>query len=68
MIPLVEAIRQGIVKTPVLPDEASRGKLHERISDVDVEKYEDYLHLGYLEWRKAYDDRTAWQKGSFCSS
>jgi type III restriction enzyme len=54
--PLVEAIRQGIVKTPVLPDEASRGKLHERISDVYVEKYEDYLHLGYLEWRKAYDD------------
>ena len=27
--PLVEAIRQGVVKTPVLPDAASRAKLHE---------------------------------------
>ena len=25
--PLVEAIRQGVVKTPVLPDQASRAKL-----------------------------------------
>lgn len=30
--PLVEAIRQGVVKTPVLPDEASRAKLVERRS------------------------------------
>ena len=27
--PLVEAIRQGVVKNPVLPDEASRAKLVE---------------------------------------
>jgi type III restriction enzyme len=53
--PLVEAIRQGVVKTPVLPDEASRAKLEERKSEQFTEKYEDYLDLGYLEWRKVYD-------------
>ena len=50
--PLVEAIRQGVVKTPVLPDAASRAKLVERHSDKFTERYEDYLHLGYLEWEK----------------
>ncbi|MGH7917077.1 MAG: DEAD/DEAH box helicase, partial [Candidatus Binataceae bacterium] len=54
--PLVEAIRQRVVKTPVLPDAASRAKLVERKSDIFTERYEDYLHLGYLEWRKAYDE------------
>jgi type III restriction enzyme len=53
--PLVEAIRQGVVKTPVLPDEASRAKLQERQSDDYCEKYQDYLALGYEEWRKACD-------------
>ena len=53
--PLVEAIRQNIVKTPVLPDEASRAKLHERKSAKFTEQYEDYLHLGYLEWKKVYE-------------
>lgn len=53
--PLVEAIRQGVVKTPVLPDGPSRAKLHERNSSRFTERYEDYLHLGYLEWRKVYD-------------
>jgi type III restriction enzyme len=52
--PLVEAIRQRVVKMPVLPDEASRAKLHERQSDKFVERYGDYLHLGYLEWKKVY--------------
>jgi len=54
--PLVEAVRQGIVKTPVLPDEASRAKLHEHQSDKFTEFYEDYLHLGYLEWEKVYNE------------
>ena len=54
--PLVEAIRQGVVKTPVLPDEASRAKLHERKSAKFTEQYEDYLHLGFLEWQKVYDE------------
>lgn len=53
--PLVEAIRQGVVKTPVLPDSASRAKLSERTSDRFTEMYRDYLHLGYLEWKKSYE-------------
>lgn len=53
--PLVEAIRQGIVKKPVLPDAASRAKLTEHKSAKFTERYEDYLHLGYLEWKKRYD-------------
>lgn len=54
--PLVEAIHQNIVKHPVLPDLASRSKLQERQSSKFTEKYEDYLHLGYLEWKKVYDE------------
>lgn len=53
--PLVEAIRQGVVKTPALPDEPSRAKLQERQSDSFIERYEDYIHLGYLEWRRIYN-------------
>ncbi len=54
--PLVEAIRQGVVKTPVLPDEASRAKLQERQSNKFVERYEDYIHLGYLEWKSTSEE------------
>ncbi|MEW5767319.1 MAG: DEAD/DEAH box helicase family protein [bacterium] len=54
--PLVEAIHQGVVKTPVLPDEASRGKLRERQSAIFTEKYEDYINLGIAEWRKTYKE------------
>ncbi|MCC7475873.1 MAG: DEAD/DEAH box helicase family protein [Pirellulales bacterium] len=53
--PLVEAIWQNVVKHPVLPDAASRSKLHERQSIRFVEKYADYLDLGVLEWRKSYE-------------
>ena len=52
--PLVEAISQNVVKHPVLPDAASRAKLQERQSAKYTEKYEDYIHLGVIEWRKAY--------------
>jgi type III restriction enzyme len=52
--PLVEAISQNVVKHPVLPDAASRAKLVERQSAKYTEKYEDYLRLGVIEWRKAY--------------
>ena len=52
--PLVEAISQNVVKHPVLPDAPSRGKLVERQSAKFTEKYADYLHLGVIEWRKAY--------------
>ena len=52
--PLVEAIAQNVVKHPVLPDAPSRAKLRERRSAKFTEKYTDYLHLGVIEWRKAY--------------
>ena len=52
--PLVEAIAQGVVKTPVLPDIASRARLEERQSDDFVERFADYLDLGVLEWRRTY--------------
>ena len=54
--PLVEAIHQGVVKTPVLPDAASRAKLTEHDSLDFTERYRDYIHLGYLEWRKSFDE------------
>ncbi|MFH1933610.1 MAG: DEAD/DEAH box helicase family protein [Pseudomonadota bacterium] len=52
--PLVEAISQNVVKHPVLPDAPSRAKLAERQSAKFTEKYTDYIHLGVIEWRKAY--------------
>lgn len=60
--PLVEAIHQNVVKHPVLPDAASRAKLQERQSSKFTEKYRDYLHLGFLEWKKAYDEHIKLQK------
>jgi type III restriction enzyme len=54
--PLVEAIRQGVVKTPVVPDGPSRAKLVERPSDKVYEQYADHIKLGYLEWAKRRDD------------
>ncbi len=54
--PLVEAIYQNVVKHPVLPDSASRAKLQEHKSVKFTEKYKDYIHLGYLEWKKAYKE------------
>ena len=52
--PLVEAIAQGVVKNPVLPDEASRAKLQEKQSAIFSEKYEDFIRLGVSEWEKTY--------------
>jgi len=54
--PLVEAIHQDVVKHPVLPDSASRAKLQEHKSSKYSEKYKDYIHLGYLEWKKVYGE------------
>lgn len=53
--PLVEAIHQRVVKQPVVPDEASRGKLKEGQSVVFTEKWRDHIHLGVEEWRKTYE-------------
>ena len=52
--PLVEAICQNVVKHPVLPDAPSRARLVERQSSKYTEKYADYIHLGVVEWRKAF--------------
>jgi len=54
--PLVEAIHQRVVKNPVLPDQASRAKLKENQSSLFTEKYEDYINLGVIEWRKTYKE------------
>lgn len=54
--PLVEAIYQGVVKNPVLPDQASRAKLQEKQSSLFAEKYEDFLRLGVEEWQKTYKE------------
>jgi len=54
--PLVEAIKQNVVKSPVLPDEASRHKIQEKDSSDFVERYRDYIQLGYLEWEKQYEE------------
>ena len=60
--PLVEAISQNVVKHPVLPDEQSRAKLHERQSAKYTEKYADYLDLGVIEWRKAFAEHQKLRK------
>ena len=53
--PLVEAIAQNVVKRPVLPDQTSRAKLQEHQTVKFTEKYKDYIHLGFLEWKKTYE-------------
>ena len=60
--PLVEAIHQNVVKHPILPDPASREKLHEQKSAIFTEKYADYLALGIEEWRKSYAEHQAMGK------
>lgn len=62
--PLVEAISQNVVKHPVLPDAASRAKLIEHQSSKFTEKYEDYLNLGVIEWRKSYEEHAKMGKKS----
>jgi type III restriction enzyme len=53
--PLVEAITQNVVKTPVVPDGPSRAKLQEHQSSKFSERYADYLRLGVQEWQKSYE-------------
>jgi type III restriction enzyme len=54
--PLVEAIAQGVVKTPVLPDQASRDRLRIQQSDRYSERFQDHLELGVREWRRSYEE------------
>jgi len=60
--PLVEAISQNVVKHPVVPDAASRARLEEKQSAKYTEQYADYLHLGVVEWRKAYAEHRKMNK------
>ena len=53
--PLVEAIAQEVVKTPILPDEASRGKLDENTSAKFSERWRDYIDLGVTVWEQDYE-------------
>ncbi|MBV6512189.1 MAG: hypothetical protein FMNOHCHN_01686 [Ignavibacteriaceae bacterium] len=54
--PLVEAIKQNVVKSPVLPDESSRKKINEKDSADFIERYRDHIHLGYVEWERQYEE------------
>ncbi len=53
--PLVEAIAQEVVKTPILPDEASRGKLVENASAKFSERWKDYIDLGVTVWEQDFE-------------
>lgn len=50
--PLVEAIRQNVVKKPVIPDAASRTQVTETQSSDYTEQYRKHIELGVVEWRK----------------
>jgi type III restriction enzyme len=62
--PLVEAIKQNVVKHPLVPDGPSRAKLSEKKSSKFTEKYSDYINLGVIEWRKAYEEHQKMGKKS----
>jgi len=53
--PLIEAIAQQVVKTPILPDEASRGKLKENISTKFSERWREFIDLGVTVWEQDYE-------------
>jgi len=54
--PLVEAIHQRVVKKPIVPDQASRGKLIENQSSIFSQRYQEFIKLGVEEWRKTYKE------------
>lgn len=54
--PLVEAIAQGVVKTPVVPDAVSQSMLQVAQSDDYVERYRAHLEAGYFEWERTHDE------------
>ena len=39
-----------------MPDGPSRAKLEEKTSDKFTERYREYIHLGYIEWEKQYEN------------
>ena len=48
----------------MLPDDGSCKKLVEKKSSRYTEKYGDYIHLGFKEWKKAYDENLKLDKKS----
>lgn len=54
--PLVEAIAQNVVKTPVVPDAVSQSMLQVAQSDDYVEQYRAHLEAGYFEWERTHDE------------
>ena len=53
--PLAEAVRQGIVKSPVIPDRESASRLRDRKeSALYSKRFADHILLGVTEWRKAH--------------
>ncbi|CAN5213313.1 DEAD/DEAH box helicase family protein [soil metagenome] len=54
--PLVEAIAQNVVKTPVVPDALSQSMLQIAQSDDYVERYRAHLEAGYFEWERTHDE------------
>lgn len=54
--PLVEAIKQNVVKMPVLPDLSSRHQITEKESSDFVERYRNFIDLGYQEWHQQYQE------------
>lgn len=61
--PLVEAIEQDVVKKPILPDEASLGKLREHESSKFSERWRDYLDLGVTVWQQDYEKHKQLEEG-----
>ena len=61
---MVEAIAQNVVKSPILPDEASRGKLEEKTSSKFSERYRDYIDLGYTVWEQDYNNHKIRKKST----
>lgn len=54
--PLVEAIAQNVVKTPVVPDSVSQSMLQVAQSDDYVERYRALLEAGYFEWERTHEE------------
>jgi type III restriction enzyme len=61
--PLVEAIEQDVVKKPILPDEASLGKLSEHDSSKFSERWRDYIDLGVTVWQQDYEKHKKLEEG-----
>ena len=54
--PLVEAIAQNVVKTPVVPDAVSQSRLQVAQSSDFVERYRAHLEAGYFEWERTHEE------------